>query len=219
MTTNSAKLKRQRLKPEVRKSQILDVAAAMIREHGVSALSMSKLGEAAGISKPLIYVYFDSRLELFKALLVREVEESQTRNQKIAEAATGLEDLVRSTSRSMLEHVLEHGNIVQQLMHEPEIADVLGKLASQSHQRYIQYLAQQLESSLGLSPELSEMVVEIGLGLSSAAGAHLDRTKTNIDAVEEVLVTMILGSLSAISDKREHLETKPKQRTKSKVPG
>ena len=49
--SKSSKPVRTRLAPEVRRELILDHAAALIREQGVSALNMDKLGREAGVSK------------------------------------------------------------------------------------------------------------------------------------------------------------------------
>jgi AcrR family transcriptional regulator len=52
---------RRRLDPQVRRDLILDEAARIVAEEGVSTVSMERLGREAGISKALVYNYFPSR--------------------------------------------------------------------------------------------------------------------------------------------------------------
>lgn len=211
--------KRKRLPPDVRKNQILDHAASLIRQFGVSAVNMDRLARDAGVSKPLVYNYFPNRTELLKSLLRREVESNRERNRVLAEDTSSMEELVRATSRSMLQYVRERGIIIQQLMHEPDIADVLKELNTQSHRSYVRYLAKRLQAEYTISEDLSEIVIDIGLGLSSAAGAHLERTKADIDLIEDVLVAMIMGSLNAASEAYEEGtlgRKKPKRRKSAK---
>ncbi len=197
--SKSLKPARTRLPPEVRRELILDHAAALIREQGVSALNMDKLGREAGISKPLVYNYFPNRIELLKALLLREVERNRQNNLRLAGSHKSMDALVRATSRAMLEYVREKGIIIQQLMLEPDVAEVLRDIDAQHHKMYVDYLSKRLVREFGIPKQIAEPAIDIGLGLSSAAGAYLDQHTDDIDFVEDLLVTMIMGSLQAVS--------------------
>lgn len=197
--SKSSKPVRTRLAPEVRRELILDHAAALIREQGVSALNMDKLGREAGISKPLVYNYFPNRVELLKALLLREVERNRQNNLRLAGDNKSMDALVRATSRAMLEYVRERGIIIQQLMLEPDVAEVLRDIDAQHHKMYVDYLSKRLVREFGIPRQIAEPAIDIGLGLSSAAGAYFDQHPDDIDFVEDLLVTMIMGSLQAVS--------------------
>jgi TetR/AcrR family transcriptional regulator, fatty acid biosynthesis regulator len=191
---NSQKNTRSRLSPEARKEQILDVAAQLIRENGVSAMNMDRLGREAGVSKPLVYNYFPNRIDLLKSLLLREVKKYHVDSASIAQSSSTLEALVRATSRNMLDYVQKSGIVIQQLMLEPEVADVLQELDSRFHRKYSDYLTKRIQNEYGITRDVAAAVVEIALGLSSAAGAYLERTKTDTDFVEDLLTAMIMGS-------------------------
>ncbi|MGW8379314.1 TetR/AcrR family transcriptional regulator [Streptomyces sp. ODS28] len=57
---------------EVRERQMLDAAVAGFARHGYQAASMDDIAEAAGVSKPLVYLYLKSKEELFSACIRRE---------------------------------------------------------------------------------------------------------------------------------------------------
>ncbi|MFG3252018.1 TetR/AcrR family transcriptional regulator [Streptomyces sp. NPDC048172] len=57
----------------VRERQMLDAAVAAFARHGYQSASMDDIAEAAGVSKPLVYLYLKSKEELFMACVRREV--------------------------------------------------------------------------------------------------------------------------------------------------
>lgn len=59
---------RQRLSREDRRRQLLDVAWRLIREEGTEALTLGRLAEQAGITKPVVYDHFETRSGLLAAL-------------------------------------------------------------------------------------------------------------------------------------------------------
>lgn len=194
MTTDTP-AKRRRLQPEERKNQILDVAAAMIREHGVSALNMDRLGREAGVSKPLVYNYFPNRTDLLKSLLSREVKRYHHDSADIAATTGTLEDLVRATSRKMLEYVSEFGTVIQQLMLEPEVADVLEEMETHYQSQHADYLSGRVQEEYGIDLAVARAAIEIGLGMSTAGGVYMEKRNADMGFVEDMLTAMIMGSL------------------------
>lgn len=56
-----------------RKSEILEAALAEISSNGVESLTMSRLGELTGLSRPAIYQYFSSREHVLAELLINDL--------------------------------------------------------------------------------------------------------------------------------------------------
>jgi AcrR family transcriptional regulator len=56
----------------VREQQMLDAAVTAFARHGYRAASMDDIAEAAGVSKPLVYQYLNSKEDLFTACIHRE---------------------------------------------------------------------------------------------------------------------------------------------------
>ncbi|MFI7383298.1 TetR/AcrR family transcriptional regulator [Streptomyces sp. NPDC049813] len=55
-----------------RERQMLDAAVRVFGERGYRAASMDEIAEFAGVSKPLVYLYLNSKEELFTACIRRE---------------------------------------------------------------------------------------------------------------------------------------------------
>ena len=59
----------QRLPATARREQILDVALDVFATNGFHGASMNDIAIAAGVTKPVLYQHFDSKRDLYKALL------------------------------------------------------------------------------------------------------------------------------------------------------
>ncbi len=58
-----------RLTADARREQILDVAIDVFGRSGYYGASMNDIAEAAGVTKPVLYQHFDSKSDLYRALL------------------------------------------------------------------------------------------------------------------------------------------------------
>ncbi|MEB0206862.1 TetR/AcrR family transcriptional regulator [Pseudomonas sp. CCC3.1] len=67
-TQDSSKQPRRRLSREDRQRQLLDVAWQLVREEGTEALTLGRLAEQAGVTKPVVYDHFSTRAGLLAAL-------------------------------------------------------------------------------------------------------------------------------------------------------
>jgi AcrR family transcriptional regulator len=66
-----------RLNVDERRRQVVEVGARLFTDHAFEEISMRQIAEAAGISKPLLYHYFPSKIELFKAAVAERAAELQ----------------------------------------------------------------------------------------------------------------------------------------------
>ena len=78
---------RRRLPRGEREQQIIDCAIQVFTRRGYSAASVDEIAELAGVSKPLVYLYLESKEGLFLACLRREEQRVVAAFQGAAEAA------------------------------------------------------------------------------------------------------------------------------------
>ncbi|WP_189957882.1 TetR/AcrR family transcriptional regulator [Streptomyces alanosinicus] len=62
----------KRMPRAVREQQMLDAAVQIFGQRGYMAASMDEIAELAGVSKPLVYLYLNSKEDLFTACIRRE---------------------------------------------------------------------------------------------------------------------------------------------------
>lgn len=67
-------VKTKRMPRAVREQQMLDAAVRTFGQRGYMAASMDEIAELAGVSKPLVYLYLNSKDDLFTACIRREAK-------------------------------------------------------------------------------------------------------------------------------------------------
>lgn len=78
MSSSESPAPRRRLAREDRLRQLLDVAWQLVREEGTEALTLGRLAELAGVTKPVVYDHFVTRAGLLAALY-EDFDERQNR--------------------------------------------------------------------------------------------------------------------------------------------
>ena len=192
--------KRRRLSPEKRKSLILDHTAYIVAREGVSALSMDRIGKEAGISKSLVYTYFDNLTDLLRTLLQRELKSLRKKQQEEAESAETFEQLVRGVTHQYLRYIEERGMLIERLQAEPSVAGG-NDPTDYSRAEAVEYLARLIEDNFNVPPKIAHAATDISFGLPATAGAYYLHNNMPREEVEEIAATMILGSFSALRNK------------------
>ena len=67
-------VKSKRMPRAVREQQMMDAAVQTFGQRGYRAASMDEIAELAGVSKPLVYLYLNSKEELFTSCIQREAK-------------------------------------------------------------------------------------------------------------------------------------------------
>lgn len=79
---------RRRLSREERQAQLIDTAQRLVREAGTDALTLGRLAQEAGVTKPVVYDHFGTRDGLLVALY-RDYDTRQNATLEAALAACG----------------------------------------------------------------------------------------------------------------------------------
>lgn len=209
--TATAQKKRTRLSPEKRRALILDKTAEIVAKEGVANLSMDQIGREAGISKSLVYNYFPNLNDLLKVLLERELRHLRRAQRKAAEEADTFEELVRGVTHAYLTYIDERGLIIERLQAEPSVSDMHDP-TDYSRGTAVEYLGQLAQDLFDLPPEIARAATDISFGIPSAAGMFLLKRQLPLEQVEDLTVTMILGTFAAIKTDYTINKTKLRRR-------
>lgn len=201
---------RQRLAPEERAGQILDFAARLIIDEGLTELSMERLGREAGISKALIYNYFPNRNELLRALLEREMEVLRERQLAQTLLATDFRDLVYRTTRTYVAQVKERGALLQRLWAEAAVARTVAEQSVHGREEALRYMARRVVKEYGLPRDVANSAVDMGMAMTEAAAQHLPSSHNDVDFATNICVNLLMGGLDALA--REHAKAAPGKR-------
>lgn len=99
-----------RMRREGRRRQLLETAAVIVRAEGTDALTLARLAEQAGVTKPVAYEHFGTRAGLLIALYRHfDDRQAQAVSAALANDAKSLRDAVAILSAAYVDCVLEAG--------------------------------------------------------------------------------------------------------------
>lgn len=105
-----------RLPRSERREHLLDVAAQLIIDKGIEAVTMEGVASAAGVSKGLGYAYFANSSTLLRALLGREVRKLTERVNAAFATEEDFEARLRAVIHAWFDHIEEHGVLMGRLL-------------------------------------------------------------------------------------------------------
>jgi AcrR family transcriptional regulator len=116
-----------RLQVDERRRQLIEAGSRLFAEHSYEEISMREIAQAAGISKPLLYHYFPSKIELFKAAVADQAAELQRviTPDRTGSARQQLTDSLDAYLRWIEEHSGAWAKLMRSAATLPEAAEVI----------------------------------------------------------------------------------------------
>ena len=188
-----------RLPREQRREQFLDVAARLITESGVDAVTMEGVAAAAGVSKGLGYAYFANRGELLLALLNRETRLLAERSAEGIAAATDYEGRIRAGLRAWMDGIADRGVLLDALLRETQEHEGFNERRDRYNRRLEEYWADMAVDEFGVPRERA--VAAAAMLIAGLAGL-LERWEAgdSTEMLEDIYVRMCSGTLEALRD-------------------
>jgi AcrR family transcriptional regulator len=163
-----------RLPASKRREQLLDCAADLFSKYGYARATTAQLAKAAGVTEPIIYRHFESKRDLFVALIERTGRETiQAWEKHLADASDSAERLRRLIGDNPM--VSERGRHAYRVILQAisEVEDPVIHDALRNHIRSLHaFLAEELDAAQSehkvtarFSAEiLAWILIDIGLG-------------------------------------------------------
>ena len=193
---------RRRLSPDDRQTQLLDIAKATVERHGVSACTVERVAERAGVTPQLVHKYFGTRMSLLGALLEREDARYQSAVRASLAEATSFEQVVRVFVAANLD-LLSDASAIGQLRGVPELADRHADRWRGEGRGAERVLVRALTAEYHADRSTTEFVLRLGSAASIEA-ANIGRTGSipDRDAHIDRTVRFILAGVEALTAKR-----------------
>lgn len=189
-----------RLSREERREHLLDVAAQLILDKGIEAVTMEGVAAAAGVSKGLGYAYFSNSNTLLRALLEREVGKL---NRRIAAAfgrETDFEGRLRATIHAWFDHVAEHGILMGRLL-EATRNDGPHVEARNAYNRFNeQWWADLAERELGVPNGRGQIATAIILAGLQGVVRRWTECDDSREELEEVFMRVAMGGMRNLQE-------------------
>ena len=93
----------------------------------------------------------------------------------------------------------ERGLLIERLHAEPSVSEAHDPTEF-SRDRAVDYLTDVVVKHFDLPPDIARAATDISFGLPASAGAYLLRSKIDLKTLEDLTVTMIIGSVVHLKD-------------------
>ena len=196
----------RRLAPEDRRTQLLDVAKAIIERDGIGGLTIDLVSVDAGVTAQLVHKYFGTRTSLLQALYAREDDAYEHEIARRLAGAHGFEDVVRIFVTANAD-LLSPATAIGQLRGLPELGPIRAERERTSRASAQKVLVRAFRAEHPTDDRTTEFVLRLGSAASieaatiAAHGGHHDRD----DHIDRT-VRFILAGIRALLDERAHAD-------------
>lgn len=166
---------RQRLSKQERHAQLLKVARELIRDMGTDDLTLGRLAERAGVTKPLVYNHFGDRAGLL-AELYREFEARQRATLELALAASdgNLSTVADLVAAAYIDCCLAEGRDLADVVAALAGSSALSQLRQEAEDAYLSMCREALEPLCG-PLDVAALHAVIGAGDALVRNVLIDR--------------------------------------------
>src|ERR671936_2638490 len=99
---------KRRMRGPERRAQLLAVARRAFGRSGFHGVSMDEVAKEAGVTKPILYDHFNSKEELYVALLEADAQALEQRVRAALAAPSGNRERIRKSFQAYFDFVDEH---------------------------------------------------------------------------------------------------------------
>src|ERR671931_2525568 len=107
-TETKLSVPKRRMRGPERRAQLLAVARRVFGRSGFHGVSMDEVAKEAGVTKPILYDHFNSKEELYVALLAADAQALEERVRAALAAPTGNRERIRQSFQAYFDFLDEH---------------------------------------------------------------------------------------------------------------
>ncbi|WP_082969294.1 TetR/AcrR family transcriptional regulator [Mycobacterium kyorinense] len=210
----------KRLPRAVREQQMLDAAVEMFSINGYHETSMDAIAAKAEISKPMLYLYYGSKEELFGACLNRELSRFIDGVREDIELQQGPKDLLRNTIVSFMRYIDTNRASWIVMYTQATSSQAFAHTLREGRERIIELVARLLRSGTrNPEPDTNFDMMAVALvGAGEAVATRLSTGDTDVDEAAELMINLFWRGLKgAPSDAAPTLTTVERETLASSV--
>ena len=187
----------KRLPRAVREQQMLDAAVQMFSVNGYHETSMDVIAAQAQISKPMLYLYYGSKEELFAACLSRELSRFVESVRADIDLKRSPRELLRHTIISVLHYIDANRASWIVLYSQATSSQVFAHTIREGREKIIDLVARLLENgtrNTELDNDFHMMAVAL-VGAGEAVATRVSIGDTDVDEAAELLINLFWRGL------------------------
>ncbi|HYB35075.1 MAG TPA: TetR/AcrR family transcriptional regulator [Mycobacterium sp.] len=207
----------KRLPRAVREQQMLDAAVQMFSVNGYHETSMDAIAAKAEISKPMLYLYYGSKEELFGACLNRELTRFIDAVRADINPKQSPKDLLRNTIVSFLRYIDANRASWIVMYTQATSSQAFAQTVREGRERITELVAGLLRVGTR-NPEADtdfEMMAVALVGAGEAVATRLSAGDTHVDEAAELMINLFWRGLKGAPYDRDISDAAPKVATGS----
>ncbi len=174
-----------RMPRDQRRAQLLDAATEVFTSRGYYAAAMDDIADAAGVSKPVLYQHFPSKLDLYLALVDASCDTLTSLLAAALASTTDNAERVRATTTAFYEFVSQSSGefrfvFESDLTAEPEVQQRIWRLNNE----IADSVAQVIADDTGLGPAQAKLLAISLVGSAQVSARYWVSEGRGIDAAE-----------------------------------
>lgn len=188
-----------RLSRSARRAQLLSAARAVFVAQGYHAAVMDDIADEAGVSKPVLYQHFPSKVELYLALLAESADEVVGMVRTAIDATEDNGERVHGAVNAYFTFVADHGQAYRlifesDLRGQPEVEAVVERAT----EGCIDAITDTITTDTGVDPQRARLLASGMVGLSQVSARYWLRQDSDVDRDEavELLSTLAWRGIS-----------------------
>lgn len=187
------RVKQRRLRPDARREVIVTSAAKLFVERGGFDMTMTAIAKALGVSRNLVYHYFQNQEALIEAVIDHETSELQRQIKAIPVAPQ--KQALESVVRTYVEFVSAHAHGLTIMLASPELRTRLRPYADRNTVAISQHCAE-IYGVQWSGANLAALVSSVNF-MSDFAGIQADNLKNCSDTVVKTCVEVFESAMAA----------------------
>jgi AcrR family transcriptional regulator len=205
-----------RLPKSVRRRQLLAAAQQVFVAQGYHAAAMDDIAERAGVSKPVLYQHFPSKLELYLALLDTHCTEMVTKTRQAMAATTDNKERVRAAMQAYFD-LIDHESEAFRLVFESDLRNepAARELVERAERESIEAIADTIMVDTGVSRHRAELLAAGLVGSAHTAARFWLTTGRSVPKpdAEALLATLAWRGIASfpLQSETEPVSSAPKR--------
>ena len=187
----------KRLPRAVREQQMLDAAIKVFSRNGFYETSMDAVAREAQISKPMLYLYYGSKDELFGACVTREAGKFMRSIEFDASPTLPPLQRLRSVIAGFLQYVDQNRDAWRVMYREATGQAAFAALSETSSERVVEMTAVLLREAAKYAPDDTdfELYAVALVGSGEAIADRLATGKVELDRAVEIMTSFLWGGI------------------------
>ncbi|UQX10832.1 TetR/AcrR family transcriptional regulator [Candidatus Mycobacterium methanotrophicum] len=195
----------KRLPRAVREQQMLDAAVQMFSVNGYHETSMDAIAAKAEISKPMLYLYYRSKEELFGACLDREMTRFIDGVGEKIDLEQSPKDLLRGTIVAFMRYIDANRASWIVMYTQATSSQAFAHTVREGRERIIAMVARLLQAGTrnpGPDADFDMMAVAL-VGAGEAIATRLSTGDTDVDEAAELMINLFWRGLKGVPSDRD----------------